>query len=40
VWTRRTRTREFVVHPDSIKRLRTGYAAVTSPGHGERASPA
>src|SRR5215210_7840983 len=31
----RTRTREFVVHPDTIKRLPTGYAAVTSPGHGE-----
>jgi conjugal transfer pilus assembly protein TraD len=31
----RTRTREFVVHPDAIKRLPTGYAAVTSPGHGE-----
>jgi hypothetical protein len=29
----RTRSREFVVHPDAIKRLRTGYAAVTSPGH-------
>src|SRR4051794_21355228 len=29
----RTRTREFVVHPDTIKRLPTGYAAVTSPGH-------
>jgi hypothetical protein len=29
----RTRTREFVVHPDAIKRLPTGYAAVTSPGH-------
>jgi hypothetical protein len=27
----RTRTREFVVHPDTIKRLPTGYAAVTSP---------
>jgi type IV secretory pathway TraG/TraD family ATPase VirD4 len=31
----RTRTREFVVHPDTIKRLPTGTAAVTSPGHGE-----
>jgi conjugal transfer pilus assembly protein TraD len=31
----RTRTREFVVHPDTIKRLPTGYAAVTSPGHDE-----
>jgi conjugal transfer pilus assembly protein TraD len=31
----RTRTREFVVHPDTIKRLPTGYAAVSSPGHGE-----
>lgn len=31
----RTRTREFVVHPDTIKRLPTGYAAVTSPGHHE-----
>jgi conjugal transfer pilus assembly protein TraD len=31
----RTRTREFIVHPDTIKRLSTGYAAVTSPGHGE-----
>src|SRR4051794_30642509 len=28
----RTRTREFVVHPDTIKRLPTGTAAVTSPG--------
>ncbi len=28
----RTRTREFVVHPDAIKRLPTGTAAVTSPG--------
>src|SRR5919199_749299 len=33
----RTRTREFVIHPDTIKRLPTGYAAVTSPGHGEPA---
>jgi conjugal transfer pilus assembly protein TraD len=31
----RTRTREFVVHPDTIKRLPTGYAAVTSPGHND-----
>jgi conjugal transfer pilus assembly protein TraD len=31
----RTRTREFVVHPDTIKRLPTGCAAVTTPGHGE-----
>jgi type IV secretory pathway TraG/TraD family ATPase VirD4 len=31
----RTRTREFVVHPDTIKRLPTGTAAVTSPGHGQ-----
>jgi type IV secretory pathway TraG/TraD family ATPase VirD4 len=31
----RTRTREFVVHPDTIKRLPTGHAAVTSPGHAE-----
>jgi conjugal transfer pilus assembly protein TraD len=31
----RTRTREFIVHPDTIKRLPTGYAAVTSPGHDE-----
>ena len=31
----RTRTREFVVHPDTIKRLPTGYAALTSPGHDE-----
>jgi conjugal transfer pilus assembly protein TraD len=31
----RTRTREFVVHPDTIKRLATGYAAVTSLGHDE-----
>jgi hypothetical protein len=23
------------VHPDTIKRLPTGYAAVTSPGYGE-----
>jgi hypothetical protein len=30
----RTRMREFVVHPDTIKRLPTGTAAVTSPGHG------
>jgi hypothetical protein len=28
----RTPSREFVVHPDAIKRLRTGQAAVTSPG--------
>ena len=28
----RTPSREFVAHPDSIKRLRTGQAAVTSPG--------
>src|SRR3954452_20447660 len=28
----RTRPREFVIHPDTIKRLATGYAAVTSPG--------
>jgi hypothetical protein len=31
----RTRTREFVIHPDTIKRLPTGTAAVTSPGHTE-----
>jgi type IV secretory pathway TraG/TraD family ATPase VirD4 len=31
----RTRTREFIVHPDTIKRLETGTAAVTSPGHDE-----
>jgi hypothetical protein len=31
----RTRTREFVIHPDTIKRLSTGTAAVTSPGHDE-----
>ena len=30
-----TRTREFVVRPDTIKRLPTGRAAVTSPGHGQ-----
>jgi excisionase family DNA binding protein len=28
----RTRTREFVVHADTIKRLPTGYATVTSTG--------
>jgi conjugal transfer pilus assembly protein TraD len=33
----RTRTREFVIHPDTIKQLPTGTAAVTSPGHGEPA---
>jgi type IV secretory pathway TraG/TraD family ATPase VirD4 len=31
----RTRTREFVIHPDTIKRLPIGHAAVTSPGHAE-----
>ena len=31
----RTPSREFVVHPDAIKRLPTGHAAVTSPGHAE-----
>jgi excisionase family DNA binding protein len=31
----RTRTREFVIHPDTTKRLPTGTAAVTSPGHTE-----
>jgi len=31
----RTRTREFIVHPDTIERLPTGTAAVTSPGEGE-----
>src|ERR687883_359654 len=31
----RTRTREFVIHPDTIKHLPTGTAAVTSPGHTE-----
>jgi hypothetical protein len=30
--TARTPSREFVVHPDAIKCLRTGQAAVTSPG--------
>jgi conjugal transfer pilus assembly protein TraD len=33
----RTRTREFVIHPDAIKHLPTGTAAVTSPGHTEPA---
>src|SRR5919206_400113 len=33
----RTRTREFVIHPDTIKHLPTGTAAVTSPGHAEPA---
>src|SRR3954469_3577527 len=33
----RTRTREFVIHPDTIKHLPTGTAAVTSPGHSEPA---
>src|SRR3954452_463758 len=33
----RTRTREFVIHPDTIKHLPTGTAGVTSPGHGEPA---
>src|SRR5918911_459640 len=33
----RTRTREFVIHPDTIKHLATGTAAVTSPGHAEPA---
>jgi conjugal transfer pilus assembly protein TraD len=33
----RTRTREFVIHPDSIKHLPTGTAAITSPGHTEPA---
>ena len=28
----RTRMRGFVIHPDTIKRLPTGTAAVTSPG--------
>src|SRR3954469_7426415 len=31
----RTRTREFVIHPDTIKRLPTGTAPVISPGHTE-----
>jgi type IV secretory pathway TraG/TraD family ATPase VirD4 len=31
----RARTREFIVHPDTIKRLATGTAAVSSPGHDE-----
>jgi len=31
----RTRTREFIVHPDTIKRLPTGTAAVTSHGQTE-----
>jgi conjugal transfer pilus assembly protein TraD len=31
----RTRTREFIVHPDTIKRLPTGTAAVTTPGETE-----
>jgi len=33
----RTRTREFLIHPDTIKHLPTGTAAVTSPGHAEPA---
>src|SRR3954466_13865338 len=33
----RTRTREFVIRPDTIKHLSTGTAAVTSPGHAEPA---
>src|SRR5919206_661593 len=33
----RTRTREFVIHPDTIKQLPTGTAAVTSPGHADPA---
>src|SRR3954462_10422603 len=33
----RTRTREFVIHPDTVKHLPTGTAAVTSPGHTEPA---